>query len=91
MRPPIENPRASSFNAEGVGESGCVLRHLFNRSRNFTARAGDAGVVEQDHFAVLGKSVGQCGIPVIHGPREVHEEEQRHASFLANPPVLPGA
>jgi hypothetical protein len=24
--------------------------------------------VEQDHFAVFGKSVGQRGVPVIHGP-----------------------
>jgi len=37
---------------------------------------GHAGVVEQNHFAVLGKSVGQRGIPVIHRPSEVHEEEQ---------------
>jgi hypothetical protein len=29
-----------------------VLRHLFNRSRNFAAGAGDAGVVKQNHFAV---------------------------------------
>src|SRR6202521_3912383 len=64
------------LNAERVDKGSCVLRHLFNRSRNFTARAGDAGVVEQDHFAVLGKSVGQRGIPVIHGPGKVHEEEQ---------------
>src|SRR6202011_5772173 len=75
------------LNAQRVDEGSCVVGHLFNRSRNFTARAGDAGVVEQDHFAVLGKSVGQCGIPVIHGPREVHKEEQRHASFLAKATV----
>jgi hypothetical protein len=70
-----------------IDEGCCVLGHLFNRSRNFAARAGDAGVVEQDRCAVLGKSVGQRGIPVIHGSGKVHEEEQRHASFLAKATV----
>src|SRR5437588_12996612 len=55
------------LNAERVDEGSCVLRHLLNRSRHFTARAGYAGIVEQNHFAVLGKSVGHRRIPVIHG------------------------
>jgi hypothetical protein len=42
---------------------------------------------EQDHFAVLGKSVGQCGIPVIHCSREVHEEEQRDVDLCAEAAV----
>src|SRR6266851_2277179 len=88
MKPSIENPRASSFLIpRGVDEGSCVLRHLFNRSRNFTARTGEAGVVEQDHFAVLGKSVGQCGIPVIHGSGKVHEEEQRDVDRYAEAAV----
>src|SRR5437868_7363507 len=75
------------FNAERVDKCRCVLRHLFNRSRNFTAGAGDASVVEQDHFAVLGKSVGQRGIPVIHGSGKVHEEEQRSVDRYAEATV----
>ena len=43
-----ESGSVELLNAERVDECGCVLRHLFNRSRNFTARAGDAGVVEPD-------------------------------------------
>jgi hypothetical protein len=44
-----ESESVELLNAEGVDEGSCVLRHLFNRSRKFTARAGDAGVVEQDY------------------------------------------
>ena len=69
MRPPIENPRASTFLMPSASmKTAACCCHLFNRSRHFTAGTGDAGVVEQDHFAALGKSVGQRGIPVIHGP-----------------------
>jgi len=74
-------------NAERLDEGGCVLRHLLNRSWNFTARAGDDGVVEQDHFAVQGKSVGQRGIPVFHGSGKVHEEEQRDVDRYAEAAV----
>jgi hypothetical protein len=33
-------------------------------------------LLNRNHFAVLGKSVGQREVPVIHGPGKVHEEEQ---------------
>src|SRR6267378_2254019 len=60
-----ESESVELLNAERVDEGGGVLCHLFNRSRHFTAGTGDAGVVEQEHFAVLGKSVGQRGIPHV--------------------------
>jgi hypothetical protein len=88
MKPPLrESETVEFFNAEGVCEGGCVLRHLFNRSRNFAAGAGVAGVVKQNHFAVLGKSVDQGWIPVIHCSREVHEEEQRDVDLCAEATV----
>ena len=74
-------------NAERLEEGSCVLRHLFNRSWNITVRAGDPGVVEQDHFAVLGKSVGQRGISAIHGCGKVQEEEQRDVDGYAEAAV----
>ena len=88
MKPPLrESETVEFFNAEGVCEGGCVLRHLFNRSRNFAAGAGVAGVVKQNHFAVLGKSVGHRRIPVIHGSGKVHEEEQRDVDLYAEAAV----
>ncbi|OLD79785.1 MAG: hypothetical protein AUF67_14715 [Acidobacteria bacterium 13_1_20CM_58_21] len=48
-------------NAERLEEGSCVLRHLFNQSWNITVRAGDPGVVEQDHFAVPGKPSVNAG------------------------------
>src|SRR5258708_16522912 len=60
---------------------------VLSRSRHFAAGTGDTCVVKQNHFAILGKSVGQCGIPVIHCSREVHEEEQRDAPVLAEATV----
>ena len=75
------------LNAERIDEGRCLLRHLFNRSRNFTARTRDPGAVEQDHFAVLGKSIGQRRIPVIHRFCEMHEEEQRDVDRYAEAAV----
>jgi hypothetical protein len=78
-----KSERVELFNAERVDEGSCVLRHLFNQSRNFAARAGHAGVVKQNHSAVVSKSVGQSRIPVIHGFGKVHEKEQRDVDLCA--------
>jgi len=38
---------------------------------------GTPGLLNQIYCAVLCKSVGQRGIPVIHGSAKVHEEEEQ--------------
>ena len=54
------------------------LLHL----RGMTAGAADAGVVEQDRFAVLGESVDQRGIPVIHGSFEAYRKLEQYDDSL---------
>jgi hypothetical protein len=51
-----ESESVDLLNAEGVDEGGCVLRHLFNRSRNLATGIGDAGVVQQNHLPVRDNS-----------------------------------
>jgi hypothetical protein len=75
---------AAVHHERGLSDLLQVSIGIFRRSASFL---GDAGVVKQDQFAVLGKSLGQCGIPVIHGPGKVHEEEQRDVDHCAEAAV----
>src|SRR6267143_4734966 len=57
--------------------------HPFDRSRHLAGAAGDAGIVEQDDFAVPGEAVGHQRVPMVHGAAEMHVEDERHARGLA--------
>jgi hypothetical protein len=35
-----------------------IRAHLFERGWDFSGGARDAGVIEQDHFSVFGKTIG---------------------------------
>src|SRR5215831_1456018 len=74
-------------NAKGTDEVGGVFCHRINRVGRLAARAGDAGIVEKDHRTVGSESVGEGGIPMVHPAAEVLHQEQRLASFFAEPPV----
>src|SRR5882724_3370019 len=73
--------------AEGTNEVGGVFPHRINGVGRLAAGAGDTGIVEKDHRAVQGESVGDCGIPMVHPAAEVLHEEQRLASVSSEPPV----
>src|SRR5258707_794099 len=54
----------------------------FRRECGHTLAAA-RGVVDQDHFAVLGNAVGHRRIPMVHGAGEVLVEDERHAGCIA--------
>src|SRR6266478_103655 len=56
--------------------------HPFDRGRHLAGTARDAGIVEQDDFAVLGEAVGHQRVPMVHGAGEMHVEDERHARGL---------
>src|SRR5216683_2938290 len=60
-----------------------VAAHFLERSWHLSGGTGDTGVVEQDHFAVLGETVGHRRIPMVHGAGEVLVEDERHAGCVA--------
>ncbi len=66
--------------AQRLDEGDGVSAHLLERRRHLARAAGDAGVVEQDHFSILGQAVGHRRVPVIHGADVVLVENQRHAA-----------
>ena len=43
---------------------------------------GHAGIVEQNDFALLGKTVGHRRVPMIHRAHEMHVEDERHVPAL---------
>src|SRR5260370_38068296 len=51
--------------------------------RHCAVAAGDAGIVEQDDFAVLGEDVGHQRVPMVHVPEEMDVEDEWHAAGLA--------
>ena len=52
-------------------------------SSGFCPTLADAGIVEQDHFALLGEAVGHRRIPMVHRASEMLVKDDRHAAGLA--------
>jgi hypothetical protein len=49
----------------------------------FPRQSRRAGVVEQDHLAVTGQAVGHGRVPIVHGPCEVLEKDERNTLILS--------
>src|SRR3984893_2278125 len=59
-----------------------VRPHLFTGDRNLAGAAGDAGVVEQDHLPRRREAIRHRRIPMVHRPREMLFENERHPARL---------
>ncbi|CAG9236162.1 hypothetical protein BCAR13_790080 [Paraburkholderia caribensis] len=73
--------------AQRANEGNRIGTHFLETRRRLTRRAGDARIIEKDHFAILGKPVCHCRIPMIQGARVVLIEDKRQAALLAEPAV----
>ncbi len=69
--------------AQRPDEGDGVRAHLLEAGRRLARRIRHAGIVEQDHLAVLGEAVGHGRIPIIHRARIVLVEDERDAALLA--------
>jgi hypothetical protein len=69
--------------SQRLDEGDRIDGHAFHRGRHLAGAARDAGIVEQNDFAITGESVGHQRVPVVHGTGEMHVEDQRHAAGLA--------
>jgi hypothetical protein len=73
------NSRQTQRFDEGRG----IPRHAFDGGRHLTGGTGDAGVIEQDDFAILRNSVRHPRVPVVHRAGETHVEDERCAPRLS--------
>ena len=62
---------------EGVQEGQGVVRHRGDGARRGSRRPGDAGIVEEDHFAKGGERVHEGGVPVVEVAAEVLQQHKR--------------
>ena len=72
---------------ERADEGDGVGRHPGDRGRRLARTRADAGVVEQDHLALLRQPVRHRRVPVVHGAAEMDVHDDRHAARLAEPPI----
>ena len=63
--------------AERVDEGERVASHVVHVVGNDSGRAGDAAVVEQDHFAILGEPVDEHWVPAVEVAAEMLQADQR--------------
>src|SRR5713226_2500566 len=73
--------------AEGINKVRSMFCHRVNCVGRLAARTRNTGIVEQDHRAILCKSVGDGGIPMVHPAPEVLHKEHRHSRIFSEPPV----
>src|ERR1700735_3050562 len=66
-----------------LDEGDGVSAHPLERRRDLTGAAGDARVVEQDHFTVASEAIRHSRVPIIHGADVVLVEDDRHTAGLA--------
>jgi hypothetical protein len=75
------------FEPKRFDKSDGVGAHLLDRGRHLSRATGDAGIVEQNDLSLLRETIGDRRIPMVHGAGEVHVEDERHATRLAEPAV----
>ena len=54
---------------------------------HLSGRASQAGALEQDDLAAPGERVGDGRVPVVQGPGEVLQEDERRAGASSEPAV----
>jgi hypothetical protein len=82
--PPIrKTEKVNLLQTQCIDESLCILCHARKCRRHFTGRAGNTGIVEDDHFAVFRQTVEDGWIPMIQVAREVLVEDERNSTPLA--------
>ena len=64
-----------------------VVRHCFDRVRRVPSRSRHASVVEQHHRSVVGESIRDSRIPMVHAPAKVLKEEKGDSRFLTEATV----
>src|SRR6202043_1804642 len=69
--------------AQRLDKGDGVSAHLLERRRDLAGAAGDARVVEQDHFTVASEAIRHRRVPIIHGADVVLVEDDRHTAGLA--------
>src|SRR5882724_7426947 len=69
--------------AKRLDEGDGVGAYLLERRRDLAGAAGDARVVEQDHFTVASEAIRHRRVPIIHGADVVLVEDDRHTAGLA--------
>jgi hypothetical protein len=66
-----------------LDESDRVGAHFLEGGRHLSGAAGNSGIVEQDDLAVLGETIRHSRVPMVHGAGEMHVEDERHPTRLA--------
>ena len=68
---------------ERTDERGDVVGLRLEGVRRLAARAGNSGIVEQNHGAVGAETVGDQRVPVVHSRAKMRQEHQRSAGLGA--------
>ena len=82
-----EAEHVNLLQSQRLDEGDGVGAHLLDRGRHLAGAAGNAGVVEQDHFARRREAVGHRRVPVVHRAGEMLVEDERHATRFAEAAV----
>src|SRR5271156_897562 len=69
--------------AKRLDEGNRVRAHFLETGRNLAGTTGNARIIEQNHFAFLGQTVGHGGVPVIHCSQIMLIEDKWDASPVA--------
>src|SRR2546425_769364 len=77
-----EAKKVDLLQPQSVDERLGVLRHACERRGHFTSRAGDAGIVEDNDFALLGEAVEDGWVPVVQVASKVLIEDKRQPEPL---------
>jgi hypothetical protein len=73
--------------ADLLEEGEQVGRHPGDRGGHLSGRASDSGALEQDDLAAAGERVGDGRVPVVQGPGEMLEKDERWGVASAEPAV----
>src|SRR5712675_2823130 len=78
-----EAKQVNLLQAQRLDKGDGVSAHLLERRRDLAGAAGDARVVEQDHFTVASEAIRHRRVPIIHGANVVLVEDDRHTAGFA--------